>query len=75
MALSRTTERQMKNEIITITAAANPTFNKLIGTWEVYNVSSGMIHLCRIVNGKRAAMAAKNMMNVTTEQFAELKAA
>ena len=65
----------MKNEIITITAAANPTISKLIGTWEVYNVSSGMVHLCRIANGKRAAMAAKNMLNVTPEQFAELKAA
>jgi hypothetical protein len=65
----------MKNEIITVTAAASPTFSKLIGTWEVYNVTSGMIHLCRLVNGKRAAIAAKNMMNVTLEQFAELKAA
>jgi hypothetical protein len=65
----------MKNEIITVTAAANPTFSKLIGTWEVYNVTSGMIHLCRLVNGKRAAIAAKNMLNVTPEQFAELKEA
>lgn len=65
----------MKNEIITVTAAANPTFSKLIGTWEVYNVTSGMIHLCRLVNGKRAPIAAKNMLNVTPEQFAELKAA
>jgi hypothetical protein len=57
---------------VTITANDNPSFAKLVGTWEVYNVTAGMVHLCRLINGKRAAIAAKNLLNLTEAQFAEI---
>ena len=43
--------------------------------WEDYNKSEGMVHLCRIKNGKRLAPSAKNLLNITPTQFAELNAA
>jgi len=63
------------NEIITITTEQIPTFDKLVGTWEVYNKSEGMVHLCRVKNGKRMTPSAKNLLNVTPAQFDELNAA
>ncbi len=63
------------NAIITITAEQIPAFDKLIGTWEVYNKSEGMVHLCRIKNGKRLAPSVKNLLNITPAQFAEIQAA
>jgi hypothetical protein len=60
-------------ERVTVTQAMQPAISKMIGTWEVYNVSPGMVHLCRIQKGKRAHLAEKNMLNISPAQFAEIK--